>query len=49
MLRAFFALLVTLLIVAALGVALAAPRPQAGIDEKIGVQLPLDATHCKAT
>jgi protein SCO1/2 len=42
MLRAFFALLVFILIVAAFAVALAAPRPQAGIDEKLGITVPLD-------
>jgi protein SCO1/2 len=42
MLRAFFGLVVILLIGAALSVAMASPRTQAGIDEKIGVQLPLD-------
>jgi len=42
MLRAFFGFIVILLIAAALSVAVAAPRTEAGIDEKIGVQLPLD-------
>ena len=42
MLRAFFGLIVILLIAAALSVAMASPRTEAGIDEKIGVQLPID-------
>jgi len=42
MLRAFFGMIVILLVAAAISVAVAAPRTQAGIDEKIGVQLPLD-------
>jgi protein SCO1/2 len=42
MLRAFFGFIVILLIAAALSVAMASPRTQAGIDEKIGVQLPLE-------
>jgi protein SCO1/2 len=42
MLRAFFGFIVILLVGAALSVAIAAPRTEAGIDEKIGVQLPLD-------
>jgi protein SCO1/2 len=42
MLRAFFGFIVILLIGAALSVAIASPRTEAGIDEKIGVQLPLE-------
>lgn len=42
MLRAFFGMIVILLVAAVISVAVAAPRTQAGIDEKIGVQLPLD-------
>jgi protein SCO1/2 len=41
MLRAFFAFIVILLVGAAIAVATASPRTQAGIDEKIGIQLPL--------
>lgn len=44
MLRAFFGLIVILLIGAALSVALAQPRIEAGIDEKIGAQVPIDVT-----
>lgn len=42
MLRAFFGFIVILLVGAALSVAFATPRTQAGIDEKIGVQLPIE-------
>lgn len=42
MLRAFFGLIVILLIGAAISVALATPRTEAGVDEKIGAQLPMD-------
>jgi protein SCO1/2 len=42
MLRAFFALVVVLMVGAALGVALASPRTQAGVEENIGAQLPID-------
>jgi protein SCO1/2 len=43
MLRAFFGFVIILLIAAAVSVAVAAPRTEAGIDEKIGAQVPLDA------
>ncbi|MCS7021300.1 MAG: SCO family protein [Gemmataceae bacterium] len=42
MLRGFFGLLVILMVAALLAVALAQPRVEAGIDEQIGAQVPID-------
>ena len=42
MLRAFFGFIVILLVGAAISVAVASPKTEAGIDEKIGVQVPVE-------
>ncbi len=42
MLRGFFGLLIVLFVAGLLAIAMAQPRVEAGIDERIGVQVPLD-------